>query len=226
MATAQQLLDLKYNRQIAEDHQYLHDNFSPSIIAELYRQNTNPISNITTTTTCNLYNLNDTTITGLNKLKNLTDLRIVGLPNINSGVNLSYFKNIQRVEIDYCPNLGNIYQIIDCKSASSIAIRRTNMTDFIYKINPEYAGIDDYTSQGASWANNLVNLDLRYNKLTVAAVDFIIHMLHQYNSTFETPIINTIDLSGGTNGIPTSNEVLTGLETLMANNGGTLTYNS
>lgn len=108
MATTQELLDLKYGRQLLEDRARLSELFSESILGNMFNQNRNKFSDIVTATYLNLgYQRSGVNIfKGLYLMTNLET--IYGASSIGSEINIASLVKLKSVNFGYCTQLTTV----------------------------------------------------------------------------------------------------------------------
>lgn len=189
MATTQQLLDLKYGRQLLEDRARLSELFSESILGSAYNQNIYSLEGI-----MNILQITvgwtSADLKGFNLLTKLKELYASG--NTETELDLSSLTALEYLYVDNSANLTSIGNLLHLKnlkvidiSFTSIAyigetIYNTNLIKIIarysnlYLINMDYTSLIEIDFYNAKLNNNEVNNQLSkartgraaYGKLT------------------------------------------------------------
>jgi len=181
MATTQELLDLKYGRQLLEDRARLAELFSEEILGSAYSQNRHTSDDILNMETLNVY-YTLATLKGINLLKNLKNLYAQG--NLNTVLNLSNLINLENINVKFSPNLTTIGSLRKLTKLKYININDTSIT--FLRI--------DYTS--------LLTVDCHNAKFHRNAVDTTL-LEAEAAKHYDGCLLTTLHLDGENMGIPT-----------------------
>jgi hypothetical protein len=177
MATTQQLLDLKYGRQLMEDRARLSELFSEDILGALFLQGRYTFEEILATTSLNLGYQNglNTSFKGLELLKNLQTLFAGN--SIGGEINLSSLTQLEDIDFGYCFNLEDVGSLKNLQALKYLRLYNTKVTNL----------------GSLSTCTDLIIADLYNNKLTNIAIDFTsLVTLNLSGNIFSSADINTL----------------------------------
>jgi len=210
MATTQQLLDLKYERQLMEDRARLSELFSEDILGALYRQGRDTMASILATIDLSIsYQLGfNTSFKGLNLL---TNLEALGAGNNGSGdMNISSLVNLKVIDLYNSINLNSIGSLLNLINLESIWLTNSPIESIgsirnSTKLEEAHFNGCHLNSIDVNFATftALRILNLADNYFSTGSINGILEAAKLALAANPSLPLETLNLGGATNGIPT-----------------------
>jgi hypothetical protein len=210
MATAQQLLDLKYDRQLIEDRARLSELFSEDILGALYRQHRDTMASILATIDLSISYQNDfnTSFKGLHLLTNLESL---GAGNNGSGdMNISSLVNLKTIDLFNSYNLTSIGSLLNLVELEGIWLTNApvqsigSIRNSVKLIEAYFNGCQlDTIDVNFSTFTSLETLNVADNAFSTSVVNSLLNSARSALAANPALPLQTLNLGGSTMGIPT-----------------------
>ncbi|GEM_PF-2579666 len=203
MATTQELLDLKYGRQLLEDRARLSELFSEEILGSAYRQNINTLTGI-----LNIEEINtgwtNAKLKGLGLLSKLKRLHIEG--NAETELNISNLTDLEYLHVGYSDGLTSIGRLLYLTQLKEISI-----------MNTAIAYIGDIV-----YSNQLVSINASNSNLSAISLNYTsLETINFQNAKFDQAAVDKVLSDAATakrNGSPLETLTLDGANMAMPTN--------
>lgn len=207
MATLQNIIDTKYDKLLAEKAAYLKTIFSEKLLAILRKQGATTYEQIIALTTIS-YNERKFggSLSGINHLKNLTVLQM-HTNDLDSIGDISSLTALKSVNLSY-NNLTSIGSVFAMTGLTSLRLNNNNLSnigalqnfDSLTELRLNNNQFETFPLYSFSWTS-LIEFNMYNNKLTTETVDAILAAAH--TAVVAGAPLDILQLSGGTNGVPT-----------------------
>jgi uncharacterized protein YjbI with pentapeptide repeats len=203
MATTQELLDLKYGRQLLEDRARLSELFSEEILGSAYNQNRNTLEGILNIEMISA-GWTNAKLKGLGLLSKLKGLYMAG--SAETELNIRSLTDLEYLHVEYSGSLASIGNLLYLTKLKEINIMNTAITsigELVYNVNliSINASNSNLTSANMNYTA-LETVNFQNAKFNQAAVDKVLSDAATAKSNGSP--LETLTLDGANMAVPTN----------------------